>query len=348
MRLLFQEVFVLKIHKLIAGALSLCIMGTNFTGLNVSAAGIAASGKCGENAVWTLDSEGTLTVSGTGAMTDYNISSSSTDLEGTLVSIDWSGEAPPWFELGDRIKKINIGEGITSIGCGSFVDCDNLTEVNLPDSLTYLGGQTFMLCDSLEEITIPDNVEKLQGSDFQNCISLKKVVLPESLKYIGYCEFEYCKALESIVIPESTEEIYNLAFSCCYSLNKMVILSKDCLIADSESTINRSCKLYGYTGSTAQTYAEKYGRYFLSVLDAFDLGDVNFDGKINAVDASFVLSQYAIIATTGKSTFNSLEKTVADADGNTAINSIDASIILSYYAYTATGGFSSLEEFLSR
>lgn len=337
----------MKSNKIIAGVLSLCIMGTNFIGTNVNAADVVASGECGENAVWTLDSEGTFTVSGTGAMTDYRISSSSTDLEGTLTGIDWDGEAPPWFELGDQIVTLNIGEGITSVGNGCFVDCDNLTEVNLPDSLTYLGGYTFMLCDSLEEITIPDNVEKLYGFDFQNCISLKNVVLPESLKYIGYSAFAYCKALESIVIPESTEEIYNLAFYNCYALNKMVILSKDCLIADSESTIFQSCKLYGYKGSTAETYAENYSRYFLSVLDAYDLGDVNFDGKINAVDASLVLSQYAAIATTGESTFNILEKTVADADGNTIINAVDASFILGYYAYTSTGGFADFDEYMN-
>ena len=60
----------MKAKKLIAGALSFCIIGSNFIGMNVSAADLFGAGKCGENASWTLDVEGNLIVTGTGEMTD--------------------------------------------------------------------------------------------------------------------------------------------------------------------------------------------------------------------------------------------------------------------------------------
>ena len=48
------------------------VMVMIFTLLPMSAfaADVVASGTCGEKLTWTLDSEGTLTISGTGAMTD--------------------------------------------------------------------------------------------------------------------------------------------------------------------------------------------------------------------------------------------------------------------------------------
>ena len=68
------------------------------------------------------------------------------------------------------------------------------------------------------------------------------------------------------------------------------------------------------------------------------LGDVNFDGKVNAVDASMILSEYAKASTDKSSEFSEKQFTAGDIDENKAINAIDASFVLSYYAYTSTGG----------
>ena len=80
------------------------------------------------------------------------------------------------------------------------------------------------------------------------------------------------------------------------------------------------------------------------------LGDINSDGKINAVDASIVLTYYANMSTNKEGGFTDAQKKAADIDNNGEINAVDASYILSYYAYTSTTKeeIISIEEFLKK
>jgi hypothetical protein len=80
------------------------------------------------------------------------------------------------------------------------------------------------------------------------------------------------------------------------------------------------------------------------------LGDVNNDGHINAVDASTVLTYYALISTNKDGGFSSTQKISADVNNDGLINAVDASCILSYYAYVSTTkeNIMSLEEFLKK
>lgn len=84
--------------------------------------------------------------------------------------------------------------------------------------------------------------------------------------------------------------------------------------------------------------------------NAYMLGDVNNDGKINAADASEVLTYYAMISTNQNGDFNEAQKLAADVNYDGKINAVDASCILSYYAYTSTAkeAIVSLEEYLKK
>ena len=68
------------------------------------------------------------------------------------------------------------------------------------------------------------------------------------------------------------------------------------------------------------------------------LGDVNFDNKVDSVDASLILAEYAKISTNQNTTFNEKQFTAGDVDGTNVIDSVDASRVLAYYSYTSTGG----------
>jgi hypothetical protein len=68
------------------------------------------------------------------------------------------------------------------------------------------------------------------------------------------------------------------------------------------------------------------------------LGDVDGDGKVNAVDASYILSEYASTSTGHKPSFDPEKRRSADVNGDGAVNAVDASIVLSYYAYRGSGG----------
>ncbi len=65
------------------------------------------------------------------------------------------------------------------------------------------------------------------------------------------------------------------------------------------------------------------------------LGDVDENKTVNAVDASYVLEEYANNSINKPSAFSSAQKTAADVNKDKNINAIDASYILSYYAYNS-------------
>ena len=86
------------------------------------AADIVDSGTCGAEVTWTLDSEGVLTISGSGYMYDNGSSGA------------------PWH---GRVKSAVIAEGVTSIGEYAFSDCRSLTSVTIPGSVTRIGEYAF-------------------------------------------------------------------------------------------------------------------------------------------------------------------------------------------------------------
>ena len=171
------------------------------------AADIVASGTCGaegdgSNLTWTLDSDGVLTISGSGDMHGYGSSDA------------------PWH---GRVKSAVIAEGVTSIGGKAFLDCTSLTSVTIPDSVTSIGKQAFMYCTSLTGVTIPDSVTSIGSSAFSYCKSLTSVTIPNSVTSIGGCAFMDCSSLTSVTIPNSVTSIGEYAFYNCRSLTSVTI-----------------------------------------------------------------------------------------------------------------------------
>ena len=74
---------------------------------------------------------------------------------------------------------------------------------------------------------------------------------------------------------------------------------------------------------------------------------MNGDNAINAIDASYILTDYAKTSTNQKSDFTETQKLAADVNKDKKINAVDASYVLTYYAYYSTGGRKSLEEYFN-
>lgn len=79
----------------------------------------------------------------------------------------------------------------------------------------------------------------------------------------------------------------------------------------------------------------------------YALGDVDNNKTINAIDASYILTDYAKTSTNQKSDFTETQKLAADVNKDKKINAVDASYVLTYYAYYSTGGRKSLEEYFN-
>ena len=130
--------------------------------LSASAANAQTSGSCGANLTWQLTGEGdnlTLTISGTGAMTDYVTYATA-----------------PWYSQWTNIQTLIIGNGVTSIGNWAFDGLQFLTSVTIPNSITSIGNRAFTRChlSKIEvqwatPLTIPSDVfDVLNGYPISN------------------------------------------------------------------------------------------------------------------------------------------------------------------------------------
>lgn len=258
-----------------------------------------------------------------------------------------------------KLTKITIPNSVTNIGEVAFASCSGLTEIIIPDSVTNIGSGAFRYCTELRRISIPDGIRSIESETFSNCTRLTNVTIPNSVTSIGNNAFYYCSYLDSITLPESVADIGKIAFFQCSSLTDITILNPNCEIYDELYTITTDFKfgeynfygtIYGYENSTAQAYAEKYNRKFVSLGKA-DMtiikGDVNNNGAVDADDASLVLADYALQQTGHSSCFTKSQLKAADVNGDGAATASDASLILGYYAYVQTGGKNIIDEWLN-
>ena len=185
-----------------------------------------------DNLTWTLDADGTLTISGAGAMKNYNS----------------SGNQSP-VRKNSNVKKVVIEDGVTSIGSYAFASCNNLTSITISNSVTSIGERAFAYCSSLTSITIPDSVTSIGDFAFVSCTSLTSITIPDSVTSIGNLAFSSCWKLTSITIPDSVISIGNRALSNCSSLTSITIPDSVTSIGievfqkcTSLKTISLSCK----------------------------------------------------------------------------------------------------------
>lgn len=167
------------------------------------------SGACGENAAWTLDESGLLTISGSGPILDaYD---------------EYSGYnfAAPWIGFREEITAVLVEEGITLIGNGAFYGCNNLKEVTIAESVTELGNDAFGCCSALSGIRLPNGLTEIGAHAFAGCVSLKEIQIPGGVTSVGYGAFQYCERLKSVTIPNGLERINNDMFGDCKDLTSV-------------------------------------------------------------------------------------------------------------------------------
>ena len=138
---------------------------------------VTASGSCGANATWALYSDGTLSIQGTGSLTNPT----------------YAG-AVAWAAYRESIRTVEIAAGITNLSDFAFFGCTSLTSVIFEDGskLTTVGGSAFNGCTSLKELILPEMVKTVYGNAFRGCTSLTSVYLPDGLSYMTNNAFAGC------------------------------------------------------------------------------------------------------------------------------------------------------------
>ena len=203
----------------------------------------AESGTCGENLTWDL-TNGVLTISGTGEMTNW---SSPSDV--------------PW-SYSSSITNVIIGDSVTSIGSYAFFSLENMTSVTIGNSVTSISNQQpFDYCNNLtnviwnakncvssgnfgnqvESFTFGNEVESIPAHCCSGMNKLTSIEIPNSVTSIGSYAFVACSGLTSPVynahvfafmptsysgaytIPDGIESIAGGAFAECTGLTSVTI-----------------------------------------------------------------------------------------------------------------------------
>ena len=169
---------------------------------------ILDSGTCGaegdgSNVTWVLTTDGTMILSGTGAVAAYD------------------DRDRPWYDYRYQILRLEVKKGITSVG--GFRYCFTLQEVSLPEGLISLDEFAFMDCQKLQEIRLPKSLKTLGRGTFAGCHALPEIELPEDLETVGEGALMNCLSLTSVVIPASVIEMGDRPFSGDWALKTVEI-----------------------------------------------------------------------------------------------------------------------------
>ena len=187
------------------------------------------SGYCGaddggENLRWTLDNNGVLTITGSGAMKDYTWDEN--------VRLDWYGYKKD-------IRSVVLDNRITHIGNYAFDKCTNIESVRytgytgnagvaLPESVTTIGVHAFSDTGVTGTLKLPEHLTEIDSLAFYHCRKLNgELKLPDTVKEIGGFAFNRCGFTGKLELPASLENIGNDAFESCSGLTgKLTFPSK--------------------------------------------------------------------------------------------------------------------------
>ena len=206
---------------------------------------------CGDDLTWSLDGQ-ILTISGTGAMTNY------------------TADIPaPW---GTGITAVVLDPRITSLGSYCFTNCSALSSISIPEGATSIGSYVFAGCSGLTQLVLPDQIANIGSNTFGNSLvyavpysttavtlsksnylfrapdteynvkhtfngeevsglmlcgipnkSITEFTIPMSITAIGQSAFSSCSGLSTIDIPMSVTSIGSSAFSGCTELSAIDI-----------------------------------------------------------------------------------------------------------------------------
>lgn len=160
-----------------------------------------------ENMTWSLDDDGTLTVSGTGKMPDYT-----------------AADQTPWYPFYNEIRHVKIDEGVTYIGNYAFEGCSTMSALTLPTSLSRIGHRAFSRCISLNQVEFPINIAAIDYRAFENCEKLVSVRIPESVRRIGTKAFAHCDSLTGIWVDPTNPNYSSDKYGVLFNKNKTILI----------------------------------------------------------------------------------------------------------------------------
>ncbi|MBQ9551921.1 MAG: leucine-rich repeat protein [Clostridia bacterium] len=211
------------------------------------------SGSCGSGVTWRYNmSTKTLTISGSGVMSDYSTSTYG-EYDLPVTTAGWrpyymtakklviengvTGIGANAFYFLYGLESVSIPASVTSIGEYAFAGCPNLTAVKISDVAAWCGitfvnsvsnplyyGHNLYLNDALmTDLVIPNGVTKINMNAFTRCTNITGLTVPAGVTTIDYYAFGGCIGLTDINLPDGLTTINSGAFECCTGLTTVTL-----------------------------------------------------------------------------------------------------------------------------
>jgi uncharacterized protein YjdB len=287
---------------------------------------------------WSL-SNGTLTISGSGAMPDYDFD---------YVSFS----SIPWETYRDKITTVTIQNGVTSIGNYAFGN-SSITSITIPNSVTSIGSYAFVNCARFTSVTIPSSVTSIESDAFTNCgitsitilyglthirnntfpecHSLTSLTLPNSVTYIGDAAFYGCNSLASVNIPNSVTTIGDEAFRGCTSLRNVVVLRTTPPSIASNTFVDvpfSSATLTVPSGSKSAYQNAEGWKDFGTIIEAGGSSTVPVTSvSLNQTSLNKQVGDPAVTLTTTVNPTNASNKSVNWSTSNSSVATVDNGVV---------------------
>jgi len=170
----------------------------------------------GDTSVRLDTTAGTLTISGSGRMSDYT-----------------SLSKPGWYNSRGYVKSIIVEEGVTYIGDYCLYGLTQTTSITLPSTLTSIGDYAFANASKAVDVVLPESVTSIAYTAFSNSavnatasgttgevswsLSNKTFTVSGNGRMADYTSspwstFRLSNLIESIVIEPGVTHIGNMAF----------------------------------------------------------------------------------------------------------------------------------------
>ena len=256
-----------KTNKLISILLVLAML-LSMAPISAFAASVEASGKfgaSGSNLTWSLDSDGVLTISGSGAMEDFA-----------------NASKVPWYSKRTKVKTVVIESGVTNIGKDAFTGIYSLVNATISDTVTSIGNRAFSNSGLTNfEFSDAGNLKTIGNSAF-NSTQIKNMVIPDGVTTLGSYVFGY-GPIKSVTIPASVTSVGNYFFEETSGLNEVIFLGNK----EPETignTVFLGCSSLAYVSVPADYEGDTFSNMKVSKAAA-SVAEVNGQGFATLADA---------------------------------------------------------------
>ena len=175
----------------------------------------------------------TLTITGSGAMPDFDFPNGSLAPWWNYEALGMNALSEIDFDIKGKLKTVIIGEGVTNVSNYAlfflpaaitavpgkcFADCTKLLNVKYAGTVTAIGDLAFESCKALTAAPIPETVTEIGASAFTGCTALTDVTIPAGVSTIPEDCFRGCTALADIDLPGTVTSVGHNAFTGCTAL----------------------------------------------------------------------------------------------------------------------------------